>query len=190
MEQIIIGGVFSIPELLNPSIFFFWLIFNKATNKQQAYRTAGSDRQAAQIKTADSAEADSGTGKPPTNAPAIPRIIVMTNPPGYFPGMINFAIIPIINPMMNQERRPVIPPFSYKSESACNIHGKFGNTLRRRHFSNMQGVDNSKKIILFMVLYKVQGFRGLEVQGFRVQRVRVQGSEGQGSEGQGNLITL
>jgi hypothetical protein len=42
--------------------------------------------------------------------PAIPRTIVIRMPPGSFPGMMNFARAPAINPMMRVHRYDMLPP--------------------------------------------------------------------------------
>jgi hypothetical protein len=45
---------------------------------------------------------------PPRNAPATPRHIVIMIPPGSLPGIMNFAIIPTISPMIIHDRIPIL----------------------------------------------------------------------------------
>jgi hypothetical protein len=45
---------------------------------------------------------------PPRNAPAIPRHTVIMIPPGSLPGIMNFAIIPTISPMIIHDSIPIL----------------------------------------------------------------------------------
>src|SRR5688500_8965522 len=52
--------------------------------------------------------------KVPTNAPTIPRRIVMMMPPGSLPGITNFASAPTMSPMMMVQRIDMWPRTAWK----------------------------------------------------------------------------
>jgi hypothetical protein len=49
--------------------------------------------------------------QPPRNMPATPSIAVMMKPPGSFPGIRNFAMMPTTRPTMNIHNQPMESSF-------------------------------------------------------------------------------
>lgn len=72
--------------------------------------------------------------KPPTTAPAIPKRMVTTTPPGSFPGMIHFAKNPAIRPKTIHDKMPIAyPPFVRVSFDYANpnLAAASSRSLRR-----------------------------------------------------------
>jgi hypothetical protein len=59
--------------------------------------------------------------KPPTEAPAIPKMMVMTERPGSGPGTIRLAITPAMAPMTIQLMIPIAFLLSVSSFASCSV---------------------------------------------------------------------